>query len=210
MPSSTWDLIHAERRQLIEDLDALNADQWATPSLCREWTVHQMLGHLVALSKQTPPKFFAKFAGSGFTFNKMVAKDVAKETAGSPQQTLAELKRHLHDTTSPPGPVDSWIGEMVVHGADIRRPLGLAYVPPVATTTQVADFYKNSNLLIGSRKRIDGLRLVATDTTWSHGAGPDVRGPILSLVQAMTGRPSALTDLSGDGMEQLRSRMPTS
>jgi hypothetical protein len=65
-------------------------------------------------------------------------------------------------------------------------------------------------LLIGSRKRIDGLRLVATDTTWSHGAGPDVRGPILSLVQAMTGRPSALTDLSGDGMEQLRSRMPTS
>jgi uncharacterized protein (TIGR03083 family) len=103
MPSSTWDLIHAERRQLIEDLDALNADQWATPSLCPEWTVHQMLGHLVALSKQTPPKFFAKFAGSGFTFNKMVAKDVAKETAGSPQQTLAELKRHLHDTTSPPG-----------------------------------------------------------------------------------------------------------
>lgn len=210
MPSSTWDLIHAERRQLIEDLDALTADQWATPSLCPEWTVHQMLGHLVALTKQTPPKFVAKFVGSGFTFNKMVAKDVAKEAAGSPQQTLAELKHHVNDTTSPPGPVDSWIGEMVVHGADIRRPLGLAYTPPVATTTQVADFYKNSNLLIGSRKRIDGLRLVATDTTWSHGTGPDVRGPILSLVQAMTGRSVALSDLSGDGTDQLRSRMSTS
>jgi uncharacterized protein (TIGR03083 family) len=208
MPSPTWDLIHSERRQLIEDLNALNADQWSTPSLCPEWTVHQMLGHVVALTKQTPPKFVAKFVRSGFTFNTMVSKDVAKESAGSPEQTLAELSRHLSDTTSPPGPVDSWLGEIVVHGADIRRPLGLTYTPPVATTKQVADFYKNSNLLIGSKKRIDGLRLVATDTSWTHGAGPDVRGPILSLVQAMTGRRAGLADLSGDGTDELRSRMP--
>ena len=77
---------------------------------------------------------------------------------------------------------------------------------------QVADFYKNSNLLIGSKKRIDGLRLVATDTTWSHGAGPTVptvQGPILSLVLAMTGRADALADLEGDGIPELRTRMPT-
>jgi uncharacterized protein (TIGR03083 family) len=209
MPSSTWDLIHAERRQLIEDLEGLPAEQWSTPSLCPDWTVHQMLGHLVALTKQTPPRFFAKLAKSGFSFDTMVAKDAAKESSGSPQQTLEELTHHLNDTTSPPGPVDSWIGEMVVHGADIRRPLGLTYTPPVTTSVQVADFYKNSNLLIGSKKRIGGLRLVATDTTWTHGAGPEVHGPILSLVQAMTGRGDVLGDLSGEGTQELRSRMPT-
>ncbi len=76
-------------------------------------------------------------------------------------------------------------------------------------TVQVADFYKDSNLLIGSKKRIDGFRLVATDTTWSHGAGPTVQGPILSLVLAMTGRADALADLEGDGIPELRTRMPT-
>jgi len=141
MPSNTWDLIHAERRQLISDLEPLTAEQWRTES-------------------------------------------------------------------APPGPVDSWIGEIVVHGADIRRPLGIAYSPPVAATRQVADFYKNSNLLIGSKSRIVGVRLVATDTDWSHGSGPEVRGPILSLIQAMTGRGIALSDLDGDGVPTLKAKMP--
>ena len=208
MSSSTWDLIHAERRQLIEDLQPLTDEQWRTASLCPEWTVHQALAHIVALTKQTPPKFVGKFAASGFRFDKMVAKDVAQESTGTPALTLAELSAHVDDTSAPPGPVDSWIGEVVVHGADIRRPLGIAYSPPVATTRRVADFYKNSNLLIGAKARIVGVRLVATDTDWSHGAGPEVRGPILSLVQAMTGRAIALADLAGDGVPTLTAKMP--
>ena len=69
-----------------------------------------------------------------------------------------------------------------------------------------ADFYKGSNLLIGSKKRIEGLTLSATDAEWSHGTGPEVAGPILSLVMAMTGRKEALDDLTGDGATTLRSR----
>jgi uncharacterized protein (TIGR03083 family) len=208
MPSNTWDLIHAERRRLISDLEPLTAEQWQTESLCAGWDVRQVLAHLVALTKQTPPKFFGKFVASGFQFDKMVAKDIAREGSGTPAQTLAALDAHVGDTTAPPGPVDSWIGEFVVHGADIRRPLGIAYSPPVATTRQVADFYKNSNLLIGSKNRIVGVRLIATDTDWSHGSGPEVRGPILSLVQAMTGRAIALSDLDGDGVPTLKAKMP--
>ncbi|SDP27982.1 TIGR03083 family protein [Nakamurella panacisegetis] len=207
MANPTWDLIHAERRQLVNDLRTLTPEQWRTTSLCPDWTIHQMLGHIVALTKQTPPKFFTKLAVSGFRFDKMVAADVAKQSAGTPADTLAELTRHITDTTAPPGPVDSWVGEMVVHGADIRRPLGLTYVPPVATTRQVADFYKNSNLLIGSKRRINGVQLIATDTDWTHGIGPKVQGPILSLVQAMTGRSVAIADLTGEGVTLLSARM---
>jgi len=208
MPTDTWKLIHAERRQLIQDLQHLTDEQWQTRSLCPAWNVHEMLAHLVALAKQTPPKIIKKFVLSGFRFDKMVAKDVARETAGTPADTLAELSAHVGDTTAPPGPVDSWIGEMVVHGADIRRPLGIDYSPPVATTRQVADFYKHSNLLIGAKNRIADLRLIATDTEWSHGTGPEVSGPILSLVQAMTGRAIALSDLTGEGVSVLGNRMP--
>ncbi len=208
MSSSTWDLIHTERRRLVEDLQTLSAEQWRAASLCAGWDVHRVLAHLVVLTKQTPPKFFARFLASGFQFDKMGAKDIAREQKATPEQTLAELVAHIDDTSAPPGPVDSWIGEFVVHGADIRRPLGIAYSPPLATTRQVADFYKNSNLLIGSKSRIAGVRLAATDTDWSHGTGPEVCGPILSLVQAMTGRAVAVADLTGDGVSTLTAKMP--
>ena len=210
MSGNTWALIHTERQNLIIDVENLTADQWNTPSLCDSWNVHQMLGHVVALTKQTPPKFFGKFAAAGFKFDRFAARDVARESSGTPEQTLAEFITHVEDTTAPPGPLDSWIGEIVVHSADIRRPLGISYTPPVTTSRRVADFYKNSNLLIGAKKRIAGIRLVATDIDWAHGSGPEVRGPILSLIQAMTGRGVALGDLAGDGVPLLGGRMPSS
>jgi hypothetical protein len=61
-------------------------------------------------------------------------------------------------------------------------------------------------LIVGAKTRIAGLSLKATDTDWSHGDGPEVAGPILSLVLSMTGRGVALTDLAGE-VAILRSRI---
>ena len=71
---------------------------------------------------------------------------------------------------------------------------------------QVADFYKNSNLIIGTKRRIDGLSLRATDVDWSHGSGPEVAGPILDLLMAMTGRKPAASQLTGEGVATLQAR----
>jgi uncharacterized protein (TIGR03083 family) len=95
---------------------------------------------------------------------------------------------------------------VIVHAEDIRRPLGIKHAYPAEAVTRVADFYKGSNLLIGSKRRIDGLTLRATDADWSHGTGPEVSGPALSLVLAMTGRTAAIEDLDGDGVATLRRR----
>jgi len=43
MAESPWPTIHAERAALADDLAGLSAEQWATPSLCQGWTVHQVL-----------------------------------------------------------------------------------------------------------------------------------------------------------------------
>jgi len=93
-----------------------------------------------------------------------------------------------------------------VHSEDIRRPLGITHAYPMEAVTRVADFYKRSNLLIGSKRRIAGLSLRATDTQWSTGSGPEVAGPAISLVLAMTGRKQALDELSGEGLAVLRER----
>ena len=204
--SSTWPLIHAERQALIADLENLDEAAWTKPSLCQEWTVHGMLGHMTATAKMTPPAFFAKLAASGFKFNAMTAKESGKETAAGPAATLAEFKTVQTATKHPPGPADTWLGETVIHAEDIRRPLGITRKYPDEALIRVADFYKNSNLIVGAKDRIAGLRLTATDAEWSHGTGPEVSGPLLSLVMAMTGRAAALADLSGPGLETFRSR----
>ena len=61
---------------------------------------------------------------------------------------------------------------------------------------------------VGAKKRIAGLRLVATDLDWSHGTGPEVTGPALPLLLAMTGRSAGLADLAGAGLATLGTRMP--
>ena len=91
------------------------------------------------------------------------------------------------------------LGEIVVHGEDIRRPLGLTHIIDEAAQVAVADNYVKTNLLIGSKRRIAGLRLVATDLAWTYADGPEVTGPLTSLILAMSGRSDALVDLRGEG-----------
>jgi uncharacterized protein (TIGR03083 family) len=204
--ASPWPLIHAERRALAEDLASLDDAQWSTPSLCGDWTVRDVLGHMTATARMTPARFLTEMAGSGFRFNAMNAKNVRRETAGTPAQGLAEFRGLESRTTSPPGPTVAMLGEAIIHGEDIRRPVGIYRDYPTEAVIQVADFFKGSNLLIGSKDRIAGLTLRATDTQWSAGSGPEVSGPVLSLTLAMTGRSAALADLSGDGLATLQAR----
>lgn len=202
--SGPWPGIHRERAALVDDL--ADVTDWSTRSLCPEWTVHDVLGHIVSTATLTPVTFFGRLAASGFRFTAMTKRNIARETAGGPEATLARLRAHVTATTGPPGPADSWLGEVVVHGTDIRWPLGLTREFPVATLIRVAEFYRRSNLLIGAKSRVAGLSLRADDADWSAGSGPEVRGPMLALVMAMTGRESAVERLSGAGVEELRAR----
>ena len=201
-----WAVIHAERRALLADLQGLSDAQWSTPSLCTDWTVRDVLAHMTATARTTPASFFRKMLLSGFRFTSMQAKDIAAERGASPAETLARFAAEVDSSKHPPGPTDSWLGEAIVHAEDIRRPLRMPHPYPTDAAVRVADFYKGSNLIIGAKSRIAGLSLRATDTSWTHGEGPQVAGPIISLVLAMTGRKAALADLAGDGVTILESR----
>jgi uncharacterized protein (TIGR03083 family) len=201
-----WPVIHAERKGLAADLEALTDEQWSTRSLCTDWTVREVLAHMTATAKIAPAQFFAKLVASGFSMKRMEANDIVAQKGTSPGETLARFKAEVSSSKHPPGPTLTWLGEAIIHAEDIRRPLGMGHDYPTDAVVRVAHFYKGSNLVIGAKRRIAGLRLRATDADWSHGDGPEVSGPVLSLVMAMTGRKAATEDLSGDGVETLRSR----
>lgn len=201
-----WTLVAAERGVLADDVAGLTPEQWASRSLCPDWTVRDIVAHLTAAASTSPGAFFGQFAKAGFNFDKYANAGLSRQLGADTDATLAGFRAVQGSKTSPPGPKPTWLGEVVVHAEDIRRTLGIAHSYDPEAVREVADFYKGSNTLIGAKNRIAGLALKATDQDWSNGTGPAVEGPLLSLVMAMTGRKAHVDDLTGEGVERLRSR----
>jgi uncharacterized protein (TIGR03083 family) len=205
--ATTWDLIHAERAAMADTLAALAPGDWAERSLCGTWSVQVTAGHIVAGAEQTRRRFLTRMVANGFRFNTATDRDARRLGALPPAELVERLRARTTTTNRPPAPVATMLGEIVVHGEDIRRPLGLDHAPSPEALCACLDLYRGANFPVGTKKRIDGLRLVATDVDWSQGTGPEVSGPGLSLLMAMTGRAAALDALDGPGLATMRGRM---
>jgi uncharacterized protein (TIGR03083 family) len=204
--SDDWPKIKVEREACGDLFESLTPEQWASATLCPHWNVRELAGHLIAATDSSPRVFFSHMAKAAFSFNKMVETDAKHYSAGDPSGFAAAMRAGALRRNHPPGPVTAMLGEVVIHTEDIRRPLGLHRDVPEASLVAVADFYKGSNLIVGAKRRISGLRLKATDANWTNGDGPEVSGTLSSLILAMTGRREVLADLSGEGVTTLAAR----
>jgi uncharacterized protein (TIGR03083 family) len=207
--TGTWSPVHAERAALAADLAGLTEQRWATQSLCDRFTVREVLAHLTAGASLSPVRWMAGVLRCRFDFDRQVAMRLAEHMGATTADTLAEFGQVTTSTTKPPLPVVAMLGETIVHGEDIRRPLGIGRDYPVTTLTAVAGYYQGSDLPVLSKKRARGLRLTATDGPFSAGAGPPVSGTTLALVMAMAGRARYCDELDGDGVAILRERQAT-
>ncbi|MFD3523953.1 maleylpyruvate isomerase family mycothiol-dependent enzyme [Streptomyces sp. NPDC058653] len=204
--AGVWSLIHAERAALADDLRDLTDEQWSTRSLCDELTVREVLAHLTSAAGLNPVRWLAGVIRCRFDFDKQVAMRLAEQLGASPAETLERFRRIVPSTTKPPVPVLAVLGETVVHGQDIRRPLGIHRDHPVEVVAQVAEYYAGTDLVVPAKGRVDGLRLVANDGPFTTGSGPLVSGTTVALVMAMTGRAAYCDDLEGEGVGLLRER----
>ncbi len=204
-----WPLVHAERAALAADLAELTGEQWATPSLCSGLTVREVLAHLTAGASLTPARWLAGVIRCRFDFDKQVAMRLAEQLGATPAETIGRFRAVLTSTTKPPVPTLAMLGETIVHGQDIRLPLGIRRDYPADTLAQLADYYQGSDLPVSTKGRIRGLRLASTDGPFSTGSGPLVAGPTLALIMAMAGRGAYGDALHGDGAATLRERCAT-
>jgi uncharacterized protein (TIGR03083 family) len=207
MTTDLWALIHPERRALLNDVAALNDEQWNTPSLCARWTVRDTLAHLTSAAKMTPGRYIGAWVRAGFRFNAMNETGIVAQRGSTPADTVAAFKSQLTATTHPPGPLQAMVAEAVIHGEDIRRPLRItrSYTPEALVVT--GNFITGGIGFLGGKRRSKGLKLTASDAEWTYGDGPEVSGPFASILIALTGRKAGLTDLSGDGVETLTQRL---
>jgi uncharacterized protein (TIGR03083 family) len=202
-----WSAAHVERAALANDLATLTDAQWKSPALCGEWTVEQVVAHMTASASIGTGRWFRSVIGARFDFDLHNARRLAEHLGATPAETLERFRAITDSTTSAPGPAAAWLGEVVVHSADIRRPLGLSHVFPIETTSAVARFYASRNLAVPTRTNIAGLRVEATDGPFRSGDGPLVQGTTLALIMAMAGRSVFCDDLTGPGVATLRARL---
>jgi uncharacterized protein (TIGR03083 family) len=204
---SLQDLTIAARADLADDLATLTDAQWSTPSLCAGWTVEDTVAHLTSAASMTPFRWVRSMLLAGFRPAVHNRRRIEEHRGATPAETLARFRAVVPSTRAPSGHAAAWLGEAVVHGQDIRRPLGITRGPAIEATTAVAGFFVSRNFAVPSRTMADGVRLEATDGPFTSGDGPLVRGSTVALVMVLAGRSAYLDDLTGDGVPTIRGRI---
>ena len=94
--------------------------------------------------------------------------------------------------------------DVIVHSQDIAVPLGREFPVPAQDVRRGLERVWQMGWPFRAQRRLANLRLVATDTDWVVGDGPEVSGPALSLLLLLTGRTeTATTSLNGAGVAVL-------
>ncbi|MGO0575015.1 maleylpyruvate isomerase family mycothiol-dependent enzyme [Ornithinimicrobium panacihumi] len=202
-----WELVRRERAALLADLEELDPAGWAAPTLCPSWTVEDVVAHLTAAASTGRVAWLRSMLAARFDPAVHNARRLAEQKGPSPDETLARFRAAMDSRTAASGHVPAWLGEVVVHAQDIRRPLGLGTTPSPEATLEVARFFARQDFAVNSASAVKGLRMEATDGDFSSGDGPLVQGPILALVMGMAGRAAYLEELRGPGVEVLRGRL---
>jgi uncharacterized protein (TIGR03083 family) len=197
-----------ERRQLADLLEGLDAGQLATPSLCAGWDVKAVAAHVVSTVVDGTPAFLRLALRRG-----SMARAIDELARHRAQLPAAELVASLHRCgdrrISPPlfGPLDP-LADVLVHGGDIRIPLGLPFEPDPQLAALAVDFLTGPwPFGFVPAGRLRGISLHANGIRRTWGRGAEIRGPVAALMMAVSGRTALLHLLDGPGLPLLRRRL---
>ncbi|UJP40190.1 maleylpyruvate isomerase family mycothiol-dependent enzyme [Cellulomonas palmilytica] len=204
-----WTLVRDERAAFAEDLERLTPERWRHATLCGQWDVEEVVAHLVAAASTGRWAWLRSMLGARFRPDVHNRRRLEEHRGSTPAETLERFRAVVASRTAPSRDTAAYLGEVVVHAQDVRRPLGITRTPDVAALTPVAEFYAARDFAVESRTVSAGLRLAADDGPFAAGEGPLVTGPTLALVMVMAGRSAYLDDLSGPGVATLRDRLAT-
>lgn len=200
--------VASARESLAETLDSLDEQDWDRSSLCAEWAVRDVVGHLLhqyEIYRSPHPRL--SLLRAGMRVNRFLADEAIRRARGRPgAQLLADLRSAEYERTlfwrAYPGRHFA-LSEYVIHAQDIRRPLGRPEKPALAHLQYIADIFAKPARLNPFRPTLPPTRFEATDADWTSGQGLIARGPLEAIVMVLAGRGHALSDLEGDGVGAL-------
>lgn len=197
-----------ERHRVASLLDDLDDAQLATPSLCAGWDVQTVAAHIVS-TVTAGTSTFLRLALRRRSMARAI-DELARRGARLPAAEIAaSLHRCADRPISPPlfGPVGP-LADILVHGGDIRIPLGLPFQPDPELAALAMDFLTGmwpfGFVPVG---RLRGVSLRATDVSRVWRSGAEIRGPVSALMMAACGRNALLGLLEGPGLPRLSQRL---
>ncbi len=205
-----WQVIEEQRLSVADLLDDLSDDEWLQPSLCAGWTVRDVAAHLT-LQQVGLFGMFSMITGWRGNLDRTIQHVACRRAAAWPVSRIvgeirstAGLRRHNLGATHL-----ETLTDLLVHGQDIALPLGRSHPMPPSAAALAADRVLSMRWPppLPSARKVSGFRLVATDISWSSGAGPEVLGPMGALLLVCCGRLAALPSLSGEGARELGSAL---
>jgi uncharacterized protein (TIGR03083 family) len=195
-------------------LETLTDAQWDAPSLCAQWRIRDVVGHLVS-GTTTPLATFARTMlaarGQFHDANTADARRVATEASTSSLiAAVADDHRAGVGRILPPRLL---LGDHVVHLLDIAHALDLdrtIAIPGDVLAAVLVTELRIPNPFVPAARLGRGLSVEATDIGWRHGRGESlVHGRATDLITALAGRPATLPRLTGSGVAPLRARIET-
>ena len=206
-PADTKDLARQERADLADLLALLTPEQWDAPTLCTQWRVRDVVAHVFSYDVLSTGALIRRFLAGRLNGDRVNALGVAAYAGSSIDELLALAEEHLQPRGLPAGFGGRIaLTDGLIHHQDIRRGLGIVRDVP-ADRLRVALQFAPTAPPIKASRRIRGLRLASTDLAWTTGSGPAVEGPAEAVLMAIAGRPAALPELSGPGVQTLAKRM---
>jgi uncharacterized protein (TIGR03083 family) len=203
-------LAEDERSELLALLRELTTAQWEAQSLCTKWRVRDVATHIVSYEELSTPSLVGIFVRGRLRVSGVNDLALKRYEGADPAAIIDLLSRNLR----PRGLTSGFGGGIAltdgtIHHQDIRRALGLPRTIPPHRLVAVIDFALRAPTL-PAKKNAQGLKLTATDVAWSTGDGPEVSGPGEAVLMAVAGRPQALNELAGPGLNTLRRRVGSS
>jgi uncharacterized protein (TIGR03083 family) len=202
-----WRAVDTGRAAFADELEALTDAEWELPSRCPGWTVRHVAAHVISSPQTGAPGMAAALWRSRGDFNRCIRDEAIRWGARPRADILADYRRLAGSRRTPPGVTpEVALLDVLVHTSDALDPLDRHRSMPPAAAAVAADRVWQRSFPFRARQRLRGLRLIATDVSWTAGAGAPVTGPMESLLLVLTGRSDGLRDLRGDGLEILRER----
>jgi len=191
-------------------LGTLTTEQWNSPSLCSQWTIREVAGHLVSGTSTPMRCFTTELVRARGNFHHANAADASRVAADqSPPHLVSAIAAGTIGGVGRLLPRRLLLADHVVHLLDIANALQITVaLPPDILAAVLTLEVSIPNPFVPAARLARGLSIEASDTGWRRNrSGPAIRGNATDLISALAGRPAALSRLDGPGARTLQTRI---
>jgi uncharacterized protein (TIGR03083 family) len=124
MDDSYWDAVRTMRLSVADLLDTVAPGEWDAPSLCAQWRVRDVAGHLAIVPTITTPQMLAAGPRGRLNPNRINTVIARRNGSRQMQEIVAMIRDHAGDrTTAKILDMRDSLFDLIVHSQDIARPV---------------------------------------------------------------------------------------